>query len=53
MTPEPMNTMLTKQPKDEAIKKRKERKLMVVEEVPPTTPCGKVSNSFLIISNNF
>lgn len=45
MTPEPMNTMLTKQPKDEAIKKRKERKLMVVEEVPPTTP-GKVSNSF-------
>ena len=26
MTPEPMNTMLVKQPKDEAIKKRNERK---------------------------
>jgi hypothetical protein len=26
MTPEPMNTMLTKQPRDEAIKKRKEKK---------------------------
>ncbi|CAB4028650.1 Hypothetical predicted protein [Paramuricea clavata] len=26
MTPEPINTMLTKQPRDEAIKKRKEKK---------------------------
>lgn len=37
MTPEPMNTMLTKQPRDEAIKKRKDRRAMVVEDVPPTS----------------
>ena len=28
--------MLTKQPRDEAIKKRNERKAMVVKDVPPT-----------------
>ena len=37
MTPEPMNTMLTKQPRDEAIKKRKDRRAMVVDLVPPTS----------------
>ena len=37
ITPEPMNTMLTKQPRDEAIKKRKDRRAMVVEDVPPTS----------------
>lgn len=36
MTPEPMNAMLNKQPRDEAIKKRKERRAMVVKDVPPT-----------------
>ncbi len=36
MTPKPMNTMLTKQPRDEAIKKRTERKAMVTKDVPPT-----------------
>ena len=36
MTPQPMNTMLLKQPRDEAIKKRSERKAMVVKDVPPT-----------------
>lgn len=37
ITPEPMNTMLTKQPRDEATKKRKDRRAMVVEDVPPTS----------------
>lgn len=37
-TPVAMNTMLTKQPKEEAIKKREERQKMVVKDVPPTTP---------------
>ena len=37
-TPVAMNTMLAKQPKEEAIKKREERKKMVVKNVPPTTP---------------
>ena len=36
MMPQPMNTMLVKQPRDEAIKKRSERKAMVVKDVPPT-----------------
>lgn len=37
-TPLPMNTMLTKQPRDEAIKKWSERKAMVIMDVPPTVP---------------
>ena len=37
-TPSPMNTMLEKQSRDEAIKKKKERSKMVVKDVPPTTP---------------
>ena len=36
MTPKPMNVMLNKQPRDEAIKKRNERRAMVVKDVPPT-----------------
>ena len=35
MTPAPMNTMLEKQPRTEAIKKMIERKEMVVANVPP------------------
>ena len=38
MTPDPMNTMLTKQPKDEALKKSEDRQRMQVQDVPPTTP---------------
>lgn len=34
----PMNTMLEKQPRGEAIKKREKRKSLVVADVPPTTP---------------
>ena len=40
MTPEPMNTMLVKRPKDEAIKKHNERKAMVVKDVPPQSRLG-------------
>ena len=38
MTPPPMNTMLVKQPKAEAIQKKEARKAMTVRDVPPTTP---------------
>ena len=38
MTPSPMNTMLQKQSKQDAIKKHIERKQMKVVDVPPTTP---------------
>ena len=37
-TPAAMNTMLDKQSRAEAVKKREERKKMVVKNVPPTTP---------------
>ncbi len=37
MTPKPMNTMLNKQSRDEAVKKRKERRAMVLKDVPPTS----------------
>ena len=38
MTPAPMNSMLEKQPRGEAIEKREKRKSMVVADIPPTTP---------------
>ena len=38
MTPSPMNTMLQKQAKEDAIKKDIERKQMKSVNVPPTTP---------------
>ena len=38
MTPAPMNTMLEKQPRQEAIEKRAQRKSMVVHDVPQTAP---------------
>ena len=38
MTPAPMNTMLEKQPRGEAIEKRDKRKSMDVADIPPTTP---------------
>ncbi len=36
MTPDPMNSMLEKQPRNEAIKKMLDRKEMVVTNIPPT-----------------
>ena len=35
--PAPMNTMVEKQPREEAIEKRAKGKKMVVEDVPPPT----------------
>ena len=40
MAPAPMNTMLEKQPRQEAIEKRAKRAKMVVEDVPPTNTPG-------------
>ena len=36
MCPPPMNTMLCKQPKNEALKKRLDRSEMTIQDVPPT-----------------
>ncbi len=44
-TPPPMNTMLDKQPRDEAVKKRKARDTMTLEDVPPTNP-GTMQSSY-------
>ena len=47
-TPAPMNVMLEKQPREEALQKRAERKKIVTQDVPPTVPgesiiyCNKV-----------
>lgn len=38
MNPPPMNTMLEKQSREEAIQKRTERKRKTVQDVPPMTP---------------
>jgi hypothetical protein len=38
MYPPPMNTMLNKQSRSEAAKKRHERMQMTVQDVPPTIP---------------
>jgi len=45
MTPAPMNSMLEKQPKEDAIKKRDKRRSIVVTDVPPTTPVPQPSTS--------
>ncbi|XP_068697440.1 uncharacterized protein [Montipora foliosa] len=38
LTPAPMNTMLDRQPREQALQKRDERNKMVTRDVPPTTP---------------
>ena len=38
MNPPPMNTMLEKQSRDDAVQKRTEKKGKTVQDVPPTTP---------------
>ena len=40
MAPAPMNSMLDKQPREEAIEKRAKRMKMTVEDVPPTGAPG-------------
>lgn len=37
LTPAPMDTMLRKQPREEALQKREKRLKMTTKEVPPTT----------------
>ena len=43
-TPAPMNTMLEKQSKDEAIKQWKDGKSMAASDIPPTTSTGNKCN---------
>ena len=38
MTPPPMNQMLDKQPRAEAMQKRDDRRRMTVKDVPPSIP---------------
>ncbi|XP_073236454.1 uncharacterized protein [Porites lutea] len=45
MVPDPMNTMLEKQPREEAIRKRTERMRMVAKDVPPTAPARDPTSS--------
>ena len=47
ITPAPMNTMLNKQPREEAIKKMKQRREMTVEDIPPTTGIRNCVNDLL------
>ena len=52
MTPDPMNTMFEKQPREVAIQKQKAGKSLVVNDVPPTTPSMlyNLHNSFHVES---
>ena len=45
MTPPPMNSMLEKESKSDALKKRNDRSRKIVENVPPTIPgtSGQIS----------
>ena len=52
-TPAPMNTMLEKQPRAEALQKRAERSKMVTKDVPPTTLGIKELHNSTNCSNNF
>ena len=44
-SPAPMNEMLQKEPRDEALRKREERSKMIVRDVPPTKPGKNPRNS--------
>lgn len=51
MTPLPMNTMLEKESRDEAIKKHAERQSMVTKDVPPTNQGILLNNWFKFFSH--
>ena len=51
-TPVAMNSMMEKQPREEALKKRADRKRMVVKDVPPTTPGTSQLPFFIILKND-
>lgn len=42
MTPSPMNTMLEKESRSSAVKKKIDRSNKITENVPPTTPVAEV-----------
>ncbi|KAK3755170.1 hypothetical protein QZH41_010695 [Actinostola sp. cb2023] len=42
MTPAPINTMLERETREEALRKREQRKKMNMKDVPPTTPAAEV-----------
>lgn len=50
ITPLPMNSMLERESKTDAIKKKTDRSKKVVEDVPPTTPGKKAHIRFLHLS---
>jgi len=45
MTPAPINTMLERETREEALRKREQRKKMNMKDVPPTTPGKEFFNS--------
>ena len=47
-----MNEMLQKQPREEAIKNREERRKMVTKDVPPTTPGMNINHVSLAVYNS-
>ncbi|XP_020624355.1 uncharacterized protein LOC110061837, partial [Orbicella faveolata] len=47
ITPLPMNSMLERESKTDAIKKKTDRSKKVVEDVPPTTPVDQVQEQAL------
>ena len=46
LTPLPMNSMLERESKTDAVKKKTDRSKKVVEDVPPTTPGKKAHIQF-------
>lgn len=50
ITPLPMNSMLERESKTDAIKKKTDRSKKVVEDVPPATPGKKAHIQFLHLS---
>lgn len=50
ITPLPMNSMLERESKTDAIKKKTDRSKKIVEDVPPTTPGKKAHIQFLHLS---
>ena len=51
-SPAPVNEMLQKQPREEALKKREERRKMVTKDVPPTTPGMNINHVSLVVYNS-
>ncbi|KAK3726207.1 hypothetical protein QZH41_011188, partial [Actinostola sp. cb2023] len=52
MTPAHMDSMLEKQPKEDAIHKRQQRQKLQTKDVPPTTPDGQESFIRMFVSPN-